>query len=167
MKANVEVEIYEEELQEALNKSVSDSVQEELRKMVREQAKTAIQQQISLFLEPLVCSVLMNEKFEYDNGYRYSNTKIKLQEHVKRLVVGYLDEPCFLYSSSSKKPSERCKRIERGTPRLHLFIEQSVKDYFDEHVTSTLKTKIKHLLDNKKELQSIANEQLKAMVDSI
>ena len=168
MEAKIELKIEKEDLYEELKNLVKKTAQEELKKMILEQAKEMVKEEINKIIHPLVIEQLTGGKFDFDNSYHsMSDKKESIDDRVKRMVIKYLNTPNYLYSRTSKKPSERYMPSSSGGEQTYLIkhiISDSITEYVDEEFSPKVREMISDIIKDKDKLQSILKEQAKEIV---
>lgn len=168
MRGKVELEITAEDLQHQLRELVKETAGEEMTKMIRQTAEELVRKEIEKILEPLVLEVLTNEEFDFRDSYCGYKSKVELDDRIKSYVIGFLDQPCFEYSKSSSKPSERLHPSSQqdACSRLEYFLVFAIERYFDKHINEKMNVLVQKYLVDKGALQEIAKGQMKELLDA-
>jgi hypothetical protein len=138
---------------------------EEITKLANSIASDLVRKEVNKILEPLVIHVLTEEKFQFQ--HRYFAGERKIDDKLKYLIKEYLDEPVYLYSKDSSKPS---KRYHRGSSnsypsRLESFLSFSIERYVDEHIMKKTDSLVSEYIQDKSELEEIAKTKMKELLE--
>lgn len=163
MNAKVELEISKNELSDELENLVREIAEQEIIKLVNKKANELVKNEIDKILQPLVLSVLTENKFDFETGYHSYLDKRKLDDKLKSMVVSYLDNPNYLYSRTSVKPSERYKPGQ-GKPLLNHLVEDRIVAYIDEEFIPKIKPIVDNFLNEKKELEEFLKNKTKELL---
>jgi hypothetical protein len=163
MKAKVELEIEKEDLAYELNELVKQLSESEIRKMIKEQAREMVKVEVEKIVGPLVEKYLKEEKFEHGNNSWNANSSI--EDRVKNSVIGYLNEPVYLYSKDNKEPSKRYVRSSSNDKsRITRIVEDQIMFYVDETFTEKVKEIVSSLNSEKSKAEEIMRDQIKKTV---
>lgn len=168
MNGKLELSITPEDLQYEIQQLVESIAADEIRKLVKQTAAELVRKEVGKILEPLVVSVLTDEKFDFQTGWHSYKHKADLEGRIKRYVIDFLDQPCYLYSSSSSKPSERLRASSSNSEmsRLEHFMRFAIEKYFDEHINKKMELLVKKYVIEKSNLQEIAKNQMKSLLEN-
>ena len=157
MEGKIDITIESEEIGYYLKEVIRELCQEEIIRMVKEAATEMVRAEIDKIIEPLVMNTLTNEKFDCTACY---SRRDGIDNRIKDAVVKFLDQPCYAYSKTATKPSERFQTSTGSkTSRLELFMQYAIEKYMEEHLTAKMAQLAKDYLQNKEEIEQIAREQ--------
>jgi hypothetical protein len=164
MEGKIDITIESEEIGYYLKEVIRELCQGEIIQMVKETAKEKVGAEIDKIIEPLVMNTLTNEKFDCTACY---SRRDGIDNRIKEAVVKFLDQPCYAYSKTETKPSERFRAsVGCKTSRLELFMQYAIEKYMDEHLTARMAQTVKDYLQNKDEIERIAKEQTVEIIRS-
>lgn len=162
MKANINLELNKEDLNYELQQLIAVTAQEEITNMVRETAKQLVEEEVKKIIAPIVDSYLKNAIVGHP--YEYNSDHIpqcEVNQFIERTLKRYLDEPCYLYSSSSNILSERYKHSSGDrTTRAELWITDKVKEYADKEIY----TKVNKIIQDAIAKLTPSEEQLNEII---
>jgi hypothetical protein len=171
MKANITLEISKEDLAYELQNLVSEIASDEVRSMVKKTAQELVKQEIKKIIAPVVDDYLKSALVGSDEYNRNSISRRDIDSYIKRVISDYMDEPCYLYSKSSQKLSEKyCRSNGDRTTRSELWVIEKAREYaktelFD-YINNSVETKLKAIMPSKEEIDAIIKskivEQVKA-----
>lgn len=169
MKANINLEIGKEDLNYELSNLVSEIASEEIEKMVKAKAAALVEQEIKRIIAPIVDSYLENALVGRSYGYHSSDpSRRPVDDYIKSILIKYLDEPCYLYSKTSSKLSERYRPSSSGgtsTTRAEYWIQDKTRRFVDEELFVKMENKIKETVSavtpSEDEIQEIIKREIK------
>lgn len=164
MNAKIELEITKEDLNYELESLIEQTCKAEITKLINEKAKEMVGAEIDKILQPLVLSVLTENKFEFESGYNGYIHKATLDDKLKSLVVKYLDRPTYAYSQTSQKPSERYKPSDSGKPLLNRLVDDRIIAYIDDQFIPKIKPIVDSFLNEKNELEEVLKNKTRELL---
>ncbi|MDY0394757.1 hypothetical protein ACFSMW_06765 [Virgibacillus halophilus] len=170
MKANIALEINKNDLNYELEKLVTRIASEEIEIMVREQAQQMVKEEVKKIISPIVDSYLNNAVVgeEYQSYHSSKPPRSEVDKYIKRVLQDYLDEPCYEFSKSSSKLSEKYRPSASGgtrTTRAEHWIADKARKYVDEELFKKMEMKIeetvKLVTPNEEEVQEIIKREIR------
>ena len=170
MKANITLELTKEDLSYELEKLISEIASEEIRNMVKEKVDLMVEQEIKRIIAPIVDSYLENAQVgrEYVPYNDSTPTRRHVDDYIKKILMNYLDEPCYVYSRDSSELSKRYWKSSEGgerTTRAEHWIKDKVREYVDRELFQVIENKInetvKALIPSKEEIDEIIKREIK------
>lgn len=168
MKANISLEMSKDDLHYELQNLVSEIASEEIEKMVKEQAQELVKEELKKIISPIVDSYLQTAIVgeEYQSFHSKKPPRTEVDRYIRRTLQDYLDEPCFTFSKSSEKLSERYKpSSDRGTTRAEYWIFDKVEEYAKTELYQKINKQVEEIaravLPNEEEIQEIIKREVK------
>lgn len=171
MKANITLEIDKEDLNYELEKLVSNIASEQIEKLVKEKAAEMVEQEVKRIIAPIVDSYLQTVVVgeEYKSYHSNKPPRTDVDTYIKRTLQNYLDEPCYRYSKTASKMSEKyMPSSSRGdqTTRAEYWIMDKVREYADSELFQKIDVKItetiKAIVPSQDEIQEIIKREIQA-----
>jgi hypothetical protein len=171
MKANITLEIRKEDLEYELRDLISEIASEEIKVMVRKQAQEMVREEVKKIISPIVDSYLQTAIVGEEYWSHHSNKppRMEVDKYIKRTLQDYLDEPCYRYSKTSTKLSEKYMPSSSGgdrTTRAEHWILDKVREYADKELFLKIENKVtetvKSVIPNDDDIQEIIKRQIQA-----
>ncbi|NYV64613.1 hypothetical protein HYI36_05045 [Bacillus sp. Gen3] len=170
MKANVNLEISKEDLNDELRHLISEIASDEIRRMVREESDQMIKEEIKRIVSPIVDSYLESAQVGRENISYHSNdiSRRHVDEYIKRLIVSYLDEPVYLYSRDSSELSKRYWKAsdKNDKTRAERWVNEKARSFVDNELFRKIEIRIeevvKSLIPSEEEIHEIIKREVVA-----
>lgn len=169
MKANISLEIDKDDLNYELEKVVSDIASEQVEKMVKEKASAMVEEEVKRIIAPIVDSYLKTVIVGEEHRSYHSDKppRTEVDNYIKRTLQKYLDEPCYRYSKTASKMSEKYRPSSSGgdkTTRAEYWIMDKVREYADSELFQKIDVKIsetiKAIVPSQEEIQEIIKREI-------
>ena len=172
MKANIEIEIGSEEITYSLKEVIREIAETEIKQMVRQSAKDMVEIEVKNIIGPIIdkylADILVGRKYEYHNQGPYQT---EVDKYIKAVLVKYLDEPCYAYSKTSTKLSEKYHPSSQGgdkVTRAEHWIIDKTREYAETVLFVKLDKKIQEvsnkLIPNEEKMNEMIKENLKVLL---
>jgi hypothetical protein len=169
MKANINLEIYKEDLNCELENLVSEIASEQIKKLVKEKAEKLVEQEVKRIVSPIVDSYLEDAQVgrEYISYHSNDVSRRNVDEYIKRIIKDYLDEPVYLYSKDSSELSKRYwKSSEKsGKTRAERWVTEKARRFVDNElfvkIENTMDQVVKTLIPSEETINEIIKNEVK------
>jgi hypothetical protein len=168
MKANITLELSKDDLNYELENLISEIASDQINSMVRKTAEELVRKEVQRIIAPIVDNyletALVGREYEYHGSHI---TRRPVDEFIKRVIIDYLDEPCYVYDDKSSKLHEKYNTSSHGgskTTRAELWVIEKARKYTKEELFGELdkniENKLKTLLPTKDEINEIIKSRL-------
>jgi hypothetical protein len=169
MKANISLEISKEDLNYELENLVSEIASEHIGKLVKDKAESMVEHEVKRIIAPIVDSYLKTVIVGEEHRSYHSDKppRTDVDTYIKRTLQKYLDEPCYHYSKTASKLSEKYRPSSSGgtnTTRAEYWIMDKVREYADKELFQKIDARIAEtvtaILPSEDEIQKIIRREI-------
>lgn len=173
MKANINLEIDKEDLNEELRDLVKRIAASEIKEMVKSTAEQMVKEAVSEIVKPIVDEYLEQAlvgRLHISHHEKGPNRR-PVDDYIKWIITAYLDEPVYRYSDRDNTISGKFARsssVSSGEKtRAEMWIIEKARKFADTELFAPLELKLQDvankIIPSEEKLQEIIKAEVKTL----